>query len=62
MPIDNEIFHAPATVVGSTSVGTVGTGKYRGLYQFDARNGDELSFLPGDVITVRQIYWDKFQV
>ncbi|CAL4061181.1 unnamed protein product, partial [Meganyctiphanes norvegica] len=26
--------------------------RYRALYQFDARNGDELSFMPGDIIIV----------
>ncbi|XP_066975772.1 intersectin-1-like isoform X18 [Macrobrachium rosenbergii] len=26
--------------------------RYRALYQFDARNADEISFMPGDVITV----------
>ena len=27
--------------------------KYRALYQFDARNADEISFMPGDIITVK---------
>ena len=26
--------------------------KRRALYQFDARNADEISFMPGDIIVV----------
>ena len=29
-----------------------GVMKLRALYQFDARNADELSFMPGDIIAV----------
>ncbi|KAK7066311.1 Intersectin 1 (SH3 domain protein) [Halocaridina rubra] len=39
---------------GSNVVASAGGGamRYRALYQFDARNHDELSFMPGDVITI----------
>lgn len=27
--------------------------KYRAIYEFDARNSDEISFQPGDIVMVR---------
>ncbi|XP_063598046.1 intersectin-1-like isoform X10 [Penaeus indicus] len=39
-----------ATTEAEPSAG--GALRYRALYQFDARNHDELSFMPGDIITV----------
>lgn len=39
-----------ATTAVEPSAG--GALRYRALYQFDARNHDELSFMPGDIITV----------
>lgn len=28
--------------------------KYRAIYEFDARNQDEISFQPGDIVMVRR--------
>ncbi|XP_064117346.1 intersectin-1-like isoform X7 [Macrobrachium nipponense] len=41
----------PAEGEGVTNAAD-GAIRYRALYQFDARNADEISFMPGDVITV----------
>ena len=43
---------APSTATAPPTVG--GLRKYQALYQFDARNADELSFMPGDTIWVSQ--------
>ena len=38
----------PSGATGTVSIGS----RFRGLYQFDSRNADELSFNPGDIINV----------
>ena len=43
--------HAFCFTAGSTNLL-----KYRALYEFVARNSDELSFQPGDVIMVSSVY------
>lgn len=50
----NETFNKSPTVLEDTSVGSVPEGfvKYRALYEFQARNTDEISFEPGDIILV----------
>lgn len=47
-------FNKSSTVVADTSAGSVPEGfvKYRALYEFQARNTDEISFEPGDIILV----------
>lgn len=45
-PSDESVTKAADTTVVSGAVCR------RALYQFDARNHDELSFMPGDIITV----------
>lgn len=51
-PVDNWVASAPVdTGINATSaVGVVV--KYRALYEFVARNNDEISFQPGDIINV----------
>lgn len=40
---------APAVIAAGSKAGTA---RYRALYEFVARNGDEISFQPGDIIIV----------
>lgn len=34
--------------------------KYRAIYEFDARNQDEISFQPGDIVMVRRALVEIF--
>ncbi|XP_069975866.1 intersectin-1-like isoform X2 [Penaeus vannamei] len=43
---------AEPTATAAVEPAAGGALRYRALYQFDARNHDELSFMPGDIITV----------
>lgn len=44
--------HPEPTATAAVEPAAGGALRYRALYQFDARNHDELSFMPGDIITV----------
>ncbi|XP_042887891.1 intersectin-1-like isoform X5 [Penaeus japonicus] len=44
--------HPEPATTAAEEPSTGGALRYRALYQFDARNHDELSFMPGDIITV----------
>lgn len=50
-PVDDTTATA-ANAVDETAV-VIGVTKYRALYEFVARNQDEISFQPGDIILVR---------
>lgn len=50
-PVDDWGSSAEAAPVDTTPAPT-GTAKYRALYEFVARNSDEISFQPGDIIYV----------
>ena len=44
--------HPVASSFGDGGAQAAGTTRYRALYEFVARNGDEISFQPGDIIMV----------
>jgi len=44
------------TVSSENEAAVVGVRKYRALYEFVARNQDEISFQPGDIILVSKQY------
>ncbi|KAB0793537.1 hypothetical protein PPYR_13157 [Photinus pyralis] len=51
-PVDNWATGAPAAAPNDGEVILAAAVKYRALYEFVARNSDEISFQPGDIINV----------
>lgn len=50
---------APVTQ-SQEKIDVIGSSKYRALYEFVARNQDEISFQPGDIINVSVVYFNYF--
>lgn len=51
-----------AVTTSLSEISISGVRKYRALYEFVARNQDEISFQPGDVILVRTITYHDIRI
>lgn len=53
-PVDEPVAAAEPVSTYATEATPVGYEKYRAIYEFSARNADEISFQPGDIVMVRR--------
>lgn len=56
-PVDSAPAAAEPVLTNEAVITPPGYVKYRSIYEFSARNADEISFQPGDIVMVSRSSW-----